>query len=146
MVARRFEDLRAWQAARAFRLGIYRLIETPPLSNDERLVTQLREAARSAVSHVTEGFGRFDPLDFARFVKMAKASLLECKNHLVDAVDRRLIPETTRLEHASAADEALKEIGGLLDYLQSPEAKQNAERIRQARDERRRRRQRNPEP
>jgi hypothetical protein len=36
--------------------------------------------------------------------------------------------------------EAMKEIGGLLDYLQSPEAKRNADRIRQQRMERRRRR------
>jgi hypothetical protein len=71
---------------------------------------------------------------------MAKASLLECKNHLVDAVDQHLISETTRLEHSNAADDALKENGGLLDYLQSPEAKRNAERIRQARIERRRKR------
>ena len=69
----------------------YQLIEVPPLSNDERLVGQLREASRSAVSQVSEGFGRFDPLDFARFVKMARASIVERKNHLVDAVDAGVI-------------------------------------------------------
>jgi four helix bundle protein len=142
MIARRFEDLRSWQLARAFKLAVYQLIVVPPLSNDERLVGQLREAARSAVSHVSEGFGRFDPLDFARFVKMARASLVECKNHLVDAVDSGLISETTREEHSNKADAALAELGGLLDYLQSPEAKRNAERIRQTRFERRRRRNR----
>ena len=139
MNARRFDELRAWQLARAFKLGIYRLIESPPLVTDERLVTQLREASRSAVSHVSEGFGRFDPLDFARFVKMAKASLIECKNHLIDAVDRGHISEETRKDHTDRADAALAEMGGLLDYLQSPEARRNAERIRQARFERRRR-------
>ena len=34
------------------------------------------------------------------------------------------------------------EIGGLLDYLHSPEAKRNAERIRQKREERRQQRKR----
>jgi four helix bundle protein len=119
--ARRFEDLRAWQAARTFKLSVYRLIEAPALAQDERLATQLREASRSAVSHISEGFGRFDPLDFARFVKMAKASLIECKNHLVDAVDQGHISEQTRINQAAIADTALSEIGGLLDYLQSPE-------------------------
>jgi four helix bundle protein len=145
MPVRTLEDLRAWRAAREFKLGIYRLIGSPPLSRDERLSTQLREAAASSVSQISEGFGRFDPLDFARFVKMARASLIECKNHLVDAVDRRHISEETRKEHAERAEAALMEIGGLLDYLQSPEAKRNAERIRQTRFERRRR-QRNSEP
>jgi len=141
VIARRFEDLRAWQAGRVFKLGIYDLIETSPLSEDDRLVAQLREASASAVSHVSEGFGRFDPLDFARFVKMAKASVVECKNHLVDAVDRGHISEEIRKEHTQRAETALAEMGGLLDYLQSPEAKKNAERIRQARFERRRHRQ-----
>jgi four helix bundle protein len=145
MAARTLEDLRAWRAAREFKVAIYRLIETTTIARDERLSTQLREAAASAVSQISEGYGRFDPLDFARFVKMARASLMECRNHLVDAVDRRHISEEVRKEHAEHAQAALMEIGGLLDYLQSSEAKQNAERIRQTRFERRRR-QRNSEP
>lgn len=43
----------------------------------------------------------------------------------------------------------MREAGGLLDYLQSPEAKRNAERLRQKRNERRGRRKNtgpNPEP
>jgi four helix bundle protein len=140
MTAKTFRDLRAWQAARAFKLSIYELIELPPLSRDERLSTQLREAAASAASHISEGFGRFDPPDFARFVKMGKASLLECKNHLQDAVDRQYISEEIREKLDAKAQEALIEIGGLLDYLQSPEAKRNAERIKQNRFERRNRR------
>jgi four helix bundle protein len=137
MPAKTFRDLRAWQAARAFKLAVYGLIELPPLSRDERLSTQLREAAASAVSDISEGFGRFDPPDFARFVKMGKASLLECQNHLQDAVDRRYITDQTREQLDAKAREALIEIGGLLDYLQSPEAKRNAERIKQKRFERR---------
>ncbi len=97
----------------------------------------LREGAASATSQISEGFGRFDPVDFGRFVKMARASILECQNHLQDALDRRHITEHVRQEHDRLAHEALKEIGGLLDYLQSPEAKQNAERVRQKRRQRR---------
>jgi four helix bundle protein len=142
MVAKTFQELRAWQAAYAFKLSIYDLIEHGPLSEDERLRKQLRECAASAPSQISEGFGRFDPVDFARFVKMARASILECQNHLKDAVDRRHITEHLREEHDKLAREALMEIGGLLDYLHSPEAKRNAERIRQKRQERRERRKR----
>jgi four helix bundle protein len=147
-----FRELRAWQTTYAFKLAVYRLIATGPLSQDERLSKQLREAAASAASHVCEGFGRFDPVDFARFVKMGRASLMECRNHLQDAVDRGHITDDLRQEHEAKAQEALKEMGGLLDYLQSPEAKHNAERIRQKRFERRNRRlnseprTRNPNP
>jgi hypothetical protein len=76
---------------------------------------------------------------------MSRASLLECHNHLGDAVDRGHITDDTTREHHVRWEAAMKELGGLLDYLQSPEAKRNAERLRQDRIERRRRR-RNPEP
>jgi len=137
MTAKTFRDLRAWQTAYAFKLRIYELIESGPLSNDETLRKQLRESAASAVSQISEGFGRFDPVDFARFVKMARASLVECQNHLQDAVDRGHITNDVRHEYEKLAKDALLEIGGLLDYLQSPEAKKNAERVRQKRFERR---------
>jgi hypothetical protein len=71
---------------------------------------------------------------------MARASLQECRNHLQDAVDCRHINEDDRQEYEKLIATALKEMGGLLDYLQSPEAKRNAERIRQKREERRQRR------
>jgi four helix bundle protein len=148
-----FRDLRAWQLARTFKLGIYRLVAEKPLANDFKLRDQLRDAAASAPANISEGYGRFDPADFARFVKVAKASLRECQNHLQDAVDRGYISEAVRQQHAEAASEALKEIAGLLDYLQAPEARRNAERIRQQRIARRRQRvaankatNRNPEP
>lgn len=140
MNAQNFWELRAWQEAYAFKLKVYDLIESGSLSKDEKLEKQLREAARSAPSQISEGFGRFDPVDFGRFVKMARASLQECRNHLQDAVDCRHLSEDDRQEYEKLIATALKEMGGLLDYLQSPEAKRNAERIRQKREERRQRR------
>jgi four helix bundle protein len=132
-----FKELRAWQLAHAFKVGVYDLTSQGSLARDFGLRDQLREAAASAPSNISEGFGRFDPPDFARFVKIAKASLVECQNHLIDAVDRGHIAEAVRREYSEKAREALKEVAGLLDYLQSPEAKKNAERIRQRRFERR---------
>ena len=148
MAVHSFEDLRTWQAARRFKLAAYTLTESGTLAKDFTLTEQLRDAAASAVSNIAEGFGRFDPVDNARFLKVARASLLECRNHLIDAVDRGHISEETRQTHHALIQAALMEIGGMLDYLQSPEAKKNAERIKQNRFERRSRRRRtlNPEP
>ena len=80
MNAKHFRELRAWQAAYAFKLRIYDLIEQGSISTDEKLHKQLREASASAPSQISEGFGRFDPVDFGRFVKIARASLMECRN------------------------------------------------------------------
>jgi four helix bundle protein len=138
--AKTYENLRAWQSVRAFKVGVYALTAQQPLASDFKLCDQLRDAAASAQSNIAEGFGRFDPVDNARFVKMGRASLIECHNHLGDAVDRGHLTEGERLQHEARFKEALKEIGGWLDYLQSPEAKRNAERIRQRRIDRRHRR------
>src|SRR5215212_3634936 len=102
-VARSYHDLRAWQAARAFKRGVYELVLEPTLALDQRLSSQLREGAASAQSCISEGFGRFDPADFARLVKMGRASIIECQNHLEDAVDRGHIVEAVRLDHDARA-------------------------------------------
>jgi four helix bundle protein len=138
------DELRAWQLALKFKRAVYALIDAGVFATDFKLEGQLREASRSAASQIAEGFGRFNPGDNTRFVNMARASLVECRNHLLDAVDRRLITEEARMTHDQLATEALREIGGLLDYLQSPEAAENAKRIKARRIARRELRTQNP--
>jgi four helix bundle protein len=134
-----FYELRAWQSARTFKLAIYRLIGRGTLAKDLKLREQLRESARSAASHVAEGYGRFYPADFARFLGMAKASVIEAQNHLQDAVDCGHITDDTRIEHQKLAQVALADVTSLLEYLQSPKAAENARRVRERRQARRRR-------
>jgi len=136
--AKSFEELRVWRAACEFKKGVYDLVDTQPFRREPRLRDQLREAAASAVSHTSEGYARFEPADQARFMRMAKASLVECQNHLIDAVDRTVITEDVRAEHNGRIESVLKQIGPFIVYLQSPEAKKNAERIKRQRSARRR--------
>jgi hypothetical protein len=58
---------------------------------------------------------------------------MESQNHLIDAVDKGLLDETTRLTHNTMAETALEEVTGLMEYLQSPEALKNARRARERR-------------
>ena len=90
-------------------------------------------SVRGPCAHVAEGFGRFNPPDNARFVVMARASLMESQNHLGDLVDRGYITEGERLALNKLAETALKETTGWLEYLQSPEALRNARRARERR-------------
>ena len=48
----------------------------------------LRNAADSAERNFPEGFGRFAPADFARFLDNSRASLLETHNGLATGLDR----------------------------------------------------------
>jgi len=82
---------------------------------------------------VAEGYGRFSPPDFARFLVIARSSLMESQNHLLDAVDKNYITDETCRELNALAEVALQEVTGLMEYLQSPEALRNARRARERR-------------
>ena len=130
---RRFTSLRAWQACDAFKKAVYCLCDEMPLANDWRRRQQLEKAASGPPAHVAEGFGRFSPPDSARFAVIARSSLMEAQNHLLDAVDRGYISEERRQTLNALAETALREVTGWLEYLQSPEAIRNARRARERR-------------
>jgi four helix bundle protein len=137
--AKNYREMRVWESARAFKKSIYDLVDAKEFAKEVRLRDQLREAASSAASQIGEGYGRFEPGDHARYLKMARASLIECQNHLIDAVDRKAITETVRHAHDGRIVGILRELDPLIGYLQSPEAKENVERIKRQTAERRKR-------
>jgi hypothetical protein len=84
----------------------------------------------------------------ARAVKQALYDLADTDafNHLVDAVDRRVITETIRQEHDLKIQGVLRGLTPLISYLQSPQARTNVERIKRKRAQRRKRKGGNDEP
>jgi four helix bundle protein len=104
-----------------------------PLARDWERRDQLEDSVAGPPGHIAEGFGRFNPLDFARFTVIARSSLMESQNHLRDAVDKNYISESMRLELDALAEAAIGEVTGLMEYLQSPEALRNARRARERR-------------
>jgi four helix bundle protein len=130
---RHFTDLRAWKACDSYKRAVYDLCERTPLVKDWDRRRQLEESVAGPPGHIAEGFGRFNPPDAARFAVIARASLMESQNHLRDAVHKRYITEETRVELDRMAEEALGEVTGWMDYLQSPEALRNARRARERR-------------
>ena len=130
---RRFDQLRAWQACDVYRNAIYKVLDSGVYGNDWTRRRQIDESSSAPADHVAEGFGRFNPPDFARFTVMARSSLMESQSQLRDAVNRRYITEETRAQLDALAVAALEEVTGLLEYLQSPEALRNARRARERR-------------
>jgi four helix bundle protein len=130
---KRFTDLRAWQACDVFKKAVYRLCENVEIAKDIGRRKQIEESSSGPTAHIAEGFGRFNPADFARFCVMARSSLMESQNHWLDFVDKRYITHDVRLEVNQLAETALEEVTGLMEYLQSPEALRNARRARERR-------------
>jgi len=130
---RRFTDLRAWQACDTYKKAIYRIIDAGVYGKDWKRRVQIEQSVSGPPDHVAEGFGRFNPPDFARFTVMARSSLMESQSQLRDAADKRYITEEARAELDALAEAALEEVTGLMEYLQSPEALRNARRARERR-------------
>jgi four helix bundle protein len=104
-----------------------------PLASKLKRRGQLEDSVSGPPGHIAEGFGRFNPADFARFLVIARSSLMESQNHLLDLVHAKFIDEATRAELDALAQAALQEVTGLMEYLQSPEALRNARRARERR-------------
>jgi len=71
------------------------------------------------MSNVAEGFGRKSDKDFARFLDMAKGSVVEVQSLLYVALDVRYIDEQGFQRLNQLADETASLIGGLTSYLRS---------------------------
>ena len=133
MAYKSFTELPVWQAARKFKLAIYKLCGSGPLAREPEPRGQLRSSASKPPALIAEAYGRFNPLDSARLPTQAKAELIESQNHLIDAFDQEFITEAVRLEHHNIAQAVIDQVDAWRAYLQSPEAQRNVKGIRERR-------------
>ena len=116
MAAKRFQELIAWQLADELEREVF--VITKRLG-DLKFRNQIRDAAASGASNIAEGFGRFVPREFARFLRIARGSLIETQEHLQRGQSRGYLndPDFKRLSHL--ADRAIGAITRLIRYLDS---------------------------
>jgi four helix bundle protein len=93
-VASRFEDLRAWQAARGLTIKVCALLRRREFSRDFALGDQIRRAAVSTMNNIAEGFDSASPTEFARFLRYASRSASEVQSCLHVARDQKYIDES----------------------------------------------------
>jgi four helix bundle protein len=122
MGVRRYQDLVAWQLANELKQHVYELLEKTTAKDDRKFCDQMKDSAASAPRNLAEGFGCYLHPDFARYTRVAKASLLETHNHVSDGADRR---HWTRHDAAPLHDLADRAVGAcvrLLRHLESTDA------------------------
>lgn len=119
--ARDFTELQAWQLADQVRTEIVRITDTLAFRRNPKLQEQLLDAADSACSNTAEGFSRFKPKDFARFVRISRGSLSEILDRLISARRRGLINEQDFQLISSLARRARAACTALINYLDSAE-------------------------
>jgi len=78
--AKRYQDLVCWQLADELEQLVFEITGTGAVSRDRKFCDQIRDSSASATRNMAEGFGRYWPADFARFLTIARASLMETHN------------------------------------------------------------------
>ena len=112
----------AWQLANELKQKVYALTDQSTARDDREFCDQIRDSAASAPRNFAEGFGCYRHPEFARYTRIAKASLTETHNHLSDGVDRRhwAPPQAAPLQQL--ADRAIGACVRLVAYLESTDA------------------------
>jgi len=129
IAAKRFEDLAVWQLTVNLRRLVFQMTKEGRVTTDFKFRDQIRSSARSAPSNIAEGFKRFDPPEFAHFMKIALASLAETQDHLMHGRDEKYFTDDQFTQAWRLSCRSLKAGNRLHEYLRncSRKKKQRAE-------------------
>lgn len=113
----RFEDIEAWQEARALVRAIYSLTRTSPLATDRSLRDQLQRAAVSVMANIAEGFERGSNRQFVQYLLQARGSAGEVRSLLYAARDVGLVGEEESERATEQATLVARLLSGFVRYL-----------------------------
>ncbi len=108
---RNFKELKVWQKAHVFTLGIYQITKDFPDSEKFGLTSQICRAAASIPTNIAEGCGRNGDRELARFLSIAAGSASEVEYQLILAEDLSYID----LETHNTLDAQVSEIKRMLN-------------------------------
>ena len=129
--ARSHTELIAWQLAHTLKLEIYELIASEHLARHRDLCDQLERAASNAPRNIAEGFGRYLPGDFIRYLRFANGEFKELLDALQDARDRRCLDGDELLRLQRLCRRASKATTNFIKYLRTAKAPNEPLRPRQ---------------
>ena len=94
MKIERFEDIKAWQQARALAKMAYNAVKSnKKFGSDFKFREQIQSAAVSIMSNIAEGFSRRSAREFTQFLFIAKGSTAEVQSQLYVALDQGYITQ-----------------------------------------------------
>ena len=117
-MAERFEDLRAWQTARALTNRGYALTTRDDFESDWALKDQIRRAAISVMSNIAEGFESRTRPRFIDFLGTAKASAGEVRSQLYVVHDQGYLDDSEFETVSDLADKASRQLYHLIQHLE----------------------------
>ena len=111
------EDLVAWQLSESLRQAVVALLAKSAVARHGEFCDQIGRSSRSAPSNIAEGFARYKPRDFARYMRIALGSLGETQNHLRAALNDKMISQEEFDNAWSWSVRAIKASKKLHSYL-----------------------------
>jgi len=108
-----YRDLLVWQKSIALAKEIYTLTSRFPSEEKFGLVSQMRRAAVSVPSNITEGQARNITGEFVLFISHAEGSLAELNTQLVLAVELAFVSVEKAKPCASLIEELRRMLNGL---------------------------------
>lgn len=113
-----FTNLEVWKKARKLKNEIKELTNSFPPEEKYKLTDQLIRSSRSINATIAEGHGRYtfkDQLHY--YCIMARGSLSETYNHLIDALDCNYINQELLDYYKLKIDEIKRLFNGYISFL-----------------------------
>jgi len=116
-----YRDLEVWNEAMTLVEKAYQL--TADFPSDERygLKSQMQRAAVSVPANIAEGYGRSGKVEYARFVTIARGSLMELETYLALCVRLKLCEREAMLTIWKRAESVGKVLTRLRLVLAKPQ-------------------------
>jgi len=112
-----FTELEVWKKGRSFKNDIRELSKAFPSDERFRLTDQIIRSSRGINATIAEGHGRYTFKDQLHFCIIARGSLSETYNHLIDALDCNYINQVQLDDYKKNIDEIGKLLNGYISYL-----------------------------
>ena len=109
-ISKSYTELEVWKKMRVLKIKIEKTSKIFPDEEKFRLTDQIIRSSRGVNSAIAEGHGRYTFPDRIHFCIIARGSLAETYNHLIDAYDCSYI----KLETLPEFNKALTAIAPLL--------------------------------
>jgi four helix bundle protein len=114
---KKFEEIESWKVARELTKQVYQVSNKAPFSRDFALRDQIRRAAISVMSNISEGHDRSGTGEFVQFLATAKGSVAEVRCQLYVALDHDYSDKKQFDTLSGLAADTANLIGGLMNYL-----------------------------
>ena len=118
-----FEEIEAWKKARKLVKEIYKISSSGEFSEDWSLKDQIKRAALSIMSNISEGYSRQTDKEFTQFLYIARGSTAEVQSQLYLALDLNYI-DNDKFEYLyKETVSIIKLISGFIKYLKKQTTK-----------------------